>query len=104
MSAVARAKKPLGTKQFLRVRCETKNGGRECRVMEMNQNGAFIESFVPPVTGSSVNLRFRLPGGQTIRANGIVKYHQFKVGFGLEFTDLSSADRGLLTNFLDSRY
>jgi len=104
MSAVARAKKPVGTKQFLRVRCETKSGGRECRVMDMNQEGAFIESFVPPVTGSKVSLRFRLPGGETIRTNAIVKYHQFRVGFGLEFTDLSSSDRGLISNFLDSRY
>ena len=104
MSAVARAKKPVGTKQFLRVRCETKSGGRECRVMDMSPTGAFIESFVPPVTGSSVNLRFSLPGGKTIRTSGIVKYHQFKVGFGLDFTDLSSTDRGLISSFVDSRY
>jgi len=102
MSAAARAKKPLGTKQFLRVRCETNNGGRECRVMDMNSKGAFIESFVPPITGSTVNLRFRLPDGQTIRTNGIVNYHQFKVGFGLEFTDLSSSDRTLISSLLDS--
>jgi hypothetical protein len=103
MSAAARAEMPVGTRQFLRVRCETNSGGRECRIMDLSSAGAFIESFVPPVTGSHVNVRFRLPGGETIRTNGVVKYHQFKIGFGLEFTDLSSTDKGLISSFLNSR-
>ena len=69
-------------------------------MLDLNSGGAFVECFVPPVKGSKVNLRFRLPGGHTVCADGIVSYHQFKLGFGLEFTDLSTSDRDQITHFL----
>ena len=100
MSAAVRAGRPAGSKAVLRVRCETSDGGRDCLMLDLNSGGAFVECFVPPVTGSKVNLRFRLPGGHTVCADGIVKYHQFKLGFGLEFSGLSTSDRDQITHFL----
>lgn len=100
MSAAVRAGRPAGSKALLRVRCETGDGGRDCQMLDLNSSGAFIECFVPPLTGSKVNLRFRLPSGHTVCAGGVVKYHQFKIGFGLEFTGLSSTDRDQIASFL----
>lgn len=92
MSATA-AGQATAPGHLLRVKCETNAGGRECRIMDLNPNGAFIESFVPLVTGSKVRLQFQLPNGHMVCAAGVVKYHQFKIGFGLEFTELSASDR-----------
>ena len=74
--------------------------GRDCRMLNLNSRGAFVESFVPPVTGTQVILHFRLPSGHQIRAFGVVSNHQLKVGFDLDFTDLSAFDREQINNFL----
>jgi hypothetical protein len=92
MSASAPARAPRSG-AILRASCRAPGGRRECRILSLDSRGAFIESFVPPVTGSIVELQFQLPNGHLIRAAGLVKYHQFKVGFGVEFTELSDSDR-----------
>ena len=99
MSATALAGQVTAPKHLLRVKCETTGGGRECRIMDLSETGAFIESFVPLVTGSEVTLQFQLPNGHMVCAAGVVKYHQFKIGFGLEFTELSASDRNQITGF-----
>jgi hypothetical protein len=99
MGAAATAWRSAESKPLLRARCETSSGVRDCLILDLNSRGAFIESFVPPVTGSSVRLRFCLPNGHTISARGVVKYHQFKIGFGVEFTHLSLSDRRQISNF-----
>jgi hypothetical protein len=92
---IARAEKPL-----IKVRCETAGTGRDCRILDLNPAGAFVESFVPLTTGSRVSLRFHLPNGQPISVNGLVNYHQFKVGFGVQFIDLTSTDRDSISSFV----
>jgi hypothetical protein len=95
MSA-AGACKSRGTSEsggFLRARCEVGGVGRDCRIMSLNSNGAFVESFVPATTGSKVTLRFQLPNGHEVTTSGVVRHHEFRVGFGVDFTNLSSLDR-----------
>ena len=99
MSATALAGQVTAPKHLMRVKCETAGVGRECRIMDLSPTGAFIESFVPVVTGSEVTLQFQLPNGHMVCAAGVVKYHQFKIGFGLEFTELSASDRNQITGF-----
>ena len=100
MSAAAYAEKKAIRTPLLRVRCETSGGGRECRIMDLTSSGAFIESFVPEVTGTRVGVQFQLPNGHIVCTAGIVQYHQFRVGFGVEFTDISSKDRSQIGSFL----
>lgn len=88
------------SQQFLRARCEVNGKGRDCRILEINSRKVFIESFVPATTGSKVTLHFRLPNGHQICTDGIVSHHQFKVGFGVDFTDLSARDRNAITNIV----
>jgi hypothetical protein len=84
----------------LRARCETNGNGRDCRVLNLTSRGAFVESFVPPVTGSQVMLHFRLPNGHQVCASGVVSHHQFTVGFDVNFTELSAPDREQINNLL----
>jgi hypothetical protein len=92
MSASAPVRAPRAA-VILRASCQAPGGRRECRILSLDSRGAFIESFVPPVTGSIVELQFHLPGGHLVRAAALVKYHQFRVGFGIEFTEISDSDR-----------
>ena len=88
------------TKSFLRARCEFDGYGRDCRVAELDPRGLFVESFVPATTGSEVTLHFRLPNGHQVCTAGVVSRHQFSVGFGVDFTGLSSRDRDQIARFV----
>lgn len=93
MSAAVSPGKLRGTEGFLVARCESNGTWRECRLLNLSQRSAFVESFVPLTTGAEVTLEFSLPNGQPVSASGIVKYHQFKIGFGVEFNNLFHPDR-----------
>lgn len=96
MSAVgvcATATGERASRPALRARCEVNGSGRDCRVLDLSARGAFVESFVPAVTGSNVTLQFHLPNGHHVCASGVVNYHRFSEGFGVDFTGLSKHDR-----------
>jgi hypothetical protein len=99
MSAAATAGRIRPSGERLLARCESHSGGRDCRILALDHQGAFIESFVPFKTGVEVKLRFQLPNGHEISAAGVVGYHQFKVGFGVEFSGLSHSDLEQLRSF-----
>jgi hypothetical protein len=77
----------------LRGHCEVNGSPRDCRIFDLGPDRVFVESFVPAVRGSTVQLRFRLPNGHRVSTNGVVSHHEFKSGFDVEFTDMSPADR-----------
>jgi hypothetical protein len=99
MSAAATKRLENEPDRLLRVRCESGGTGRVCRILDLNQRGAFIESFVPLTAGSSVSLSFSLPNGHPVSVEGVVDFHQFKVGFGVEFIGLSNRDRDQIASF-----
>jgi hypothetical protein len=74
--------------------------GRDCRILNLSPRRAFVESFVPATRGSKVWLQFRLPNGHLVCTTGVVSDHEFKVGFGVDFTEMSSVDHDQINNFL----
>jgi hypothetical protein len=78
---------------FLRARCEVNGSGRDCRLLDITPRRAFVESFIPAITGSEVKLHFRLPNGHHVCTTGVVTHHQFTHGFDVDFTEISSGDR-----------
>lgn len=84
----------------LRARCEANGNGRDCRVLNLTARRAFVESFVPAVSGSQVTLHFSLPNGHQVLASGIVSRHQFTVGFDVDFTEISAYDREQIDRLL----
>ena len=103
MSAVgvcASSSKRVEFNGFLRARCEVNGSGRDCRLLDVTSRRAFVESFVPAMTGSEVTLHFRLPNGHHVCTTGVVTHHQFALGFDVDFTELSSRDREQINNLL----
>jgi hypothetical protein len=84
----------------MRVHCEMNGLHRDCRLLDLTTRQAFVESFVPAVTGSTVTLRFRLPNGHQVCTTGVVSSHQFKVGFGVDLIDMSVQDREQLSDLI----
>ncbi|HWN98912.1 MAG TPA: PilZ domain-containing protein [Blastocatellia bacterium] len=95
MCATAKGREVDGS---LRGRCEVNGSSRDCRVLNLTGEGAFVESFVPPVEGSKVVLHLQLPNGHMLAAKGLVSHHEFKSGFDVEFSGISSADREQLAS------
>ncbi len=61
---------------------------------DVSMGGMFIETTNPPDPESNVALRFNIDdGGETILAQGKVLYCVAKLGMGIEFTEISPADR-----------
>lgn len=84
----------------LRGRCEVNGNSRDCRILNLTSERAFVESFVPIVRGSKVRLHVQLPSGHGVTTSGVVTHHEFKSGFDIEFTRLSPADREQLASYL----
>ena len=96
MSAVASAGRKV--EESIHVRCETRKGARHCRVLELQSDSAFIESFVPLRTGAKVSLLLHLPDGD-VSAAGVVTNHRFTVGFSVTFTEVSAAGRRAIARY-----
>ena len=92
VGACASAKDRIELRNFLRARCELNGSGRDCRIINLTTQRVFVESFVPPVTGSKVSLHFRLPNGHQVCAAGVVTDHKFQEGFSVDFVDLAQRD------------
>jgi hypothetical protein len=84
----------------LRARCEVKGSGRDCRLFNLTPRRAFVESFIPHVTGTHVLLRFNLPNGHQVCAAGVVSNHNFSEGFDVDFLELSAGDREQIVNLI----
>lgn len=93
VGACASAGNRVELRNFLRARCEQNGNSRDCRIISLSTQRVFVESFVPPVTGSKVSLYFRLPNGHQISAGGVVTEHKFQEGFSVDFIDLGKFDR-----------
>ena len=88
--------------QIIRAQCEVNGMNRDCRIMNINEKGLFVESFIPAITNSKVNLSFCLPNGHQVSTSGVVIAHQFKAGFNVDFVGLSMPDQEQITSFVCS--
>src|SRR5436190_23960015 len=93
VGACASAGKRVELRNFLRARCEQNGSSRDCRIVNLSTHRVFIESFVPPVTGSKVSLYFRLPNGHQVNAAGVVTDHKFQERFSVDFIELAQLDQ-----------
>jgi hypothetical protein len=99
MSAIGVRKLIEHEASILRARCNVNGMKRDCRVSDIKEGGLFVESFIPAITGSNVSLSFHLPNGHCINTTGVVTKHQFKIGFNVDFVQLSPTDREQINGF-----
>jgi hypothetical protein len=100
MSAVEQYAGETNWRREIRVRCKVSGMVRECRILRLTSGRIDIESFVPAITGSRVELQFHLPNGRFIRTIGNVSQHEFTVGFTVDLRNLNEQDFDQLFCFL----
>jgi PilZ domain len=69
------------------------------RVRDLSAGGAFIQTTIPVAIGTSLEMLFALPEGET-RVDGIVRYADGKNGIGVEFTTMGEGDRARMQQLL----
>ncbi|MEW6131068.1 MAG: PilZ domain-containing protein [Acidobacteriota bacterium] len=102
MSAIGvrqKIERDVNSKNEIRANCFVDGLNRECRVHHLNENGLFVESFIPALTGAQVDIKFNLPNGYHISTQAIVTHHQFKEGYKINFINLSEKDGEQINNW-----
>jgi len=70
--------------------------------LDVGKGGLAIRTMNPFPPGTTIQVKFRLPGGQAdIDAVGRVAWSDRKVGMGVQFDRISSADQDAVDKFVD---
>ena len=85
---------------LLEVRYEGAGVRAETRISDISDTGTYIDTISPLPVGSSLKLRFTLPGGHVIEAEGVVKNSQPQNGMGVQFINLNPDDRRRIRDLL----
>lgn len=73
-----------------------------CRLAELGAGGAFVESRTNLPVGGRASIRFRL-GESEIVAQVEVRYAFAGIGMGLQFTQVSDADKQTIASFVEQQ-
>ena len=84
-------------------------GKLECRapaasIRDISLAGVYLLLPDPPPAGQDLKLRLSLRSGEQIDALGVVRRLELGRGAAVEFTELSSAARALLVQFLSLQF
>lgn len=67
------------------------SGKYEARTGDINTGGCFIDTIARVKVGEVINFKLRLPAEDWIELQGEVVYAKPETGFGVRFTNISSA-------------
>jgi hypothetical protein len=72
---------------------------RSCLTTTIGEGGLYAQTLLPPPVGERIQVQFELPSGYKITVTGEVRhslentYGSLPAGFGVQFLDLTEADR-----------
>jgi len=72
----------------------------EGKISDLSVGGAYIDTLSPCPEGSEITMRFQLPNGKQLMLKGVVKTSFAGMGMGIEFINLTDADRKALEEFI----
>jgi c-di-GMP-binding flagellar brake protein YcgR len=76
----------------------------EGKISDLSVGGAYIDTLSPCPEGSEITMRFQLPNGKQLMLKGVVKTSFAGMGMGIEFINLTDADRKALEEFIRDYY
>jgi uncharacterized protein (TIGR02266 family) len=73
--------------------------------LNMSRGGMAIRTTSPLETGSTLSVRFRIPGSKhDVEANGRVAWSDRRVGMGVQFENVEPSNQNVIDNFVDSHF
>jgi uncharacterized protein (TIGR02266 family) len=87
------------------IACRVGNTISAALTLNLSRGGIAIRTTSPLQTGAGVRLRFRLPGSKKdIDAEARVQWSSNRVGMGLQFVRVESADQAAIDDFVDAHF
>jgi hypothetical protein len=86
----------------LEIEWEAAVGRKKGTINDISQEGCFVLCSGEVEDGERVLLFFPLTDGIKVQFTGEVINHTFDIGFGVQFTEMSAAQRKLLTKLIES--
>jgi Tfp pilus assembly protein PilZ len=79
------------------------NSGRyESRTSDLSAGGCFVDTVGTVTMGEDIKFTLLLPAGESIEIVGEVVYSYPPVGFGVQFTNVSEADRQKIRRIIEA--
>jgi uncharacterized protein (TIGR02266 family) len=73
--------------------------------LNVSNGGVAVRTTSPLEPGTTVKLRFRLPGGRSdVEAEAKVAWVDRRVGMGLQFTKVMPADQAAIDDFVQTHF
>ena len=82
------------------VELEFSSGRRAARISDISAGGCYIDTIAQVPVGESLRLHIASSSGETMEFHGKVAYILEGFGFGVEFVDMTDAQRDFLTKLL----
>lgn len=83
------------------VTIEGASGNVETRISDISPDGVFIDTPTPLRVGAFAKLRFTLPTGHLVAAEGVVIHCLAGIGMGLAFSDIGAEDVLLIRDCIE---
>jgi hypothetical protein len=80
---------------------------RSCLTTTLGEGGLYVQTLLPPPVGTRLEVEFELPAFGTVKVTGEVRhslentYGSLPAGFGVQFLDLTEADREKILDFVN---
>ena len=88
--------------EFLReTTLESLSGNRDVRISDLSAGGCYVDTISTLIEGTAVSLEIQSSTGDPVRFTGRVAYEAPGMGVGIEFTDMTSAQKQFLAQILD---
>ena len=72
---------------------------------DLSSGGMAVRTNNPPVRGTSINIKFALPGSKReMEADGVVCWSIPRQGMGVRFTKVKPADQNLIDSFVEAHF
>lgn len=88
------------------VKFDWQGESRSCLTTTIGEGGLYVQTLLPPPTGSRIALEFDLEGFGKVSVTGEVRhslentYGSLPAGFGVQFLDLKEMDRRMILDFV----
>ena len=72
----------------------------EGKISDISAGGAYVDSIMPCPERTIITVKFKLPEGQELSLQAVVKNSTPGMGMGVEFINLRDIEKELLSNFV----
>lgn len=78
---------------LVEVLWEGRAGRYQARTTDLSERGCFVDSIGHALLGEHLQFKLKLPSGDWLEIEGDVTFTDPRIGFGVEFSEMSDGDR-----------